>query len=46
MLIIRARIVVLKKNDTSECTSETLRMGGEQISMSAVCEATPMMNEK
>ncbi len=46
MLIVSARIAELKKNDSTECPSDVRRMTLDVISTSAVCAATPMMNEK
>ena len=46
MLIVSARIALLKKKARLECSSDVRRIVFDVIETSAVCAATPMMNEK
>jgi hypothetical protein len=43
MLMVKARIVVLKKKDTTPWTSASARMVRDEVATSAVCEATPII---
>jgi hypothetical protein len=45
-LIAKARMAVLKANETMACSSTRRRMAGEATAMSAVCEATAMVKAK
>ena len=45
ILMVRARIVVLKKKDITPWISVRTRIGAEVVAMSAVCEAQPMTKE-
>jgi hypothetical protein len=46
ILIVSARITVLKKNDTIPCARVVRRIAVETVSTSAVCEAQPITKEK
>ena len=44
MLIIGARMVVLKTNETMPWTSVNRRIAGDEVFTSAVCAVQPMTN--
>ena len=46
MLIAKAKIAVLKMNESIECTRASNRIGLLVIATSAVCSATAIVNEK
>ena len=46
MLIENARIVVLKANASTDCSSVRRRIGRVEMLTSAVCAATAIVNEK
>ena len=46
MLIDSARMLALKKNDSTACASTALRIQRLPGAISAVCDATAIVNEK
>ena len=46
ILIVRARMLALKKKDSTDCASAVFRIDEPRSAMSEVCEATAIVNEK
>ena len=46
ILMVNARMAVLKANDSSDCSKTRRRIACVETLTSAVCEATAMVNEK